>query len=464
MEALGSPAASLAVEAQVSVADRERDSGIPAAGLEQPQPQAASGPKKLWNWTKWSAVRDAALAQLEAADLVPNSEVRSGQTAPSVREPLLVAPTMLGADASTTQRSRHAATLAESADDKAEASGSTVGRRGRTVDDQATLLTTGGRSAPNAPAIGGEPVGPSSAPMPQATFPAEVEGANEAGTFRTEAAVPSQPMGGVEPEQASSLSTLQAGDRPVRRAHPEVATHKPVEARSGVASPAQGAEQVVPEQADGSSVEPAAPGPQEPEALWPSTEAPAEQPRTDTVRGVSNTGATPASPAVTQAPSVTQPAVQSPATQADGAPALDGRTLRQLSDRVLLLATSRRKDPVVVRLEPRDLGLLTITISQDQNRVEATVAASNEQVRVALQHSAPALQQSLETRGLQLASLSIEAQTSGFGGFGDRAGQPNQSPQQQPLPFRFAEAAPEAARREAGFETPSADKAVDYRI
>ncbi|MEJ5169837.1 MAG: flagellar hook-length control protein FliK [Fimbriimonadales bacterium] len=147
-----------------------------------------------------------------------------------------------------------------------------------------------------------------------------------------------------------------------------------------------------------------------------------------------------------------------------GTSAVDGRTLRQLSDRILLLATSRRKDPVVVRLEPRDLGVLTITVHQAENQVEATVAASNDQVRAALQQTAPVLQQSLEARGLQLASLNIESQTAGMGGFGDRAGQFSSGAQQQPLPFRFGEANAASPVRMELNDIGASSEAVDYRI
>ncbi|MCX7799891.1 MAG: flagellar hook-length control protein FliK [Fimbriimonadales bacterium] len=112
------------------------------------------------------------------------------------------------------------------------------------------------------------------------------------------------------------------------------------------------------------------------------------------------------------------------------------RTLRQVADRLLLLAASRRREPVTVRLEPKDLGVLTITVVQSDGQVDATLAASNEQVRAALQSSAPALQQSLEARGLQLGQLNIESQTTGHGA-GDRSAAGQQAPQQQPMPFRF---------------------------
>ena len=426
-----------------------------ASGSVQPRqqaPHAAVGPKRLWNWTKWSAVRDAALAQLEAVDLVPHQGTQPSQPAASVREPLLVAPTMLGANAAPIARTRQTGTESAFAGGTEQAPTEMAGRLGQASPSGAAGATLTDQQGPSVAVVDS----PEASPLSQG---------EDAAVQATQPAVPSTPNGTAARDQDSPETSGRPEARPVDKARRRAEKAQAVHPAAAGNAEVLGTDPATRAQAGVRGTAPVAPetleaGSRELDAPATSEESPVAAP--SAARNGAETGP---SAATIPAPSVARTADRNPAAQAEGTPAVDGRTLRQLSDRILLLATSRRKDAVVVRLEPRDLGVLTITINQAQNQVEATVAASNDQVRAALQQSAPALQQSLETKGLQLASLNIEAQTGGFGGFGDRAGQPNAGPQQQPLPFRLNQGSPAVAQREAPHsDAPSAEKAVDYRI
>lgn len=416
---------------------------------EQPlsrTPQASAGPKRLWNWTKWSAVRDAALAQLEAADVVGHDGVRTIWSSTAVREPLLVAPTMLGANGAPDSRTHRSAAPSASASVAGERS---PALDGRVVQASPTLATTtDGTRQVDADLTENPPSWPSTSPTSSALepeAPATSEGTTEPARLspdsedRSEAQQPRT----IQLKTPSGQATQPVAHGDSRSLGSGPGATVPNELRSTGLTAQQ-------QQKAGGLLQ---------DSLPTSDRSQVADPH------ASHTGTEiPQSASVAQGSPAARPVGQAPVGQQEGTQVVDGRTLRQLSDRVLLLATSRRKDPVVVRLEPRDLGVLTITVNQAENQVEATVAASNDHVRAALQQSAPVLQQSLEAKGLQLASLNIEAQSGGLGGFGDRAGQPNPGPQQQPLPFRLNQGPPSATQGEAALEAPSSQKAVDYRI
>ncbi len=84
--------------------------------------------------------------------------------------------------------------------------------------------------------------------------------------------------------------------------------------------------------------------------------------------------------------------------------------IRQVADRIELLAASRPSSGVVIHLEPRDLGSITLVVKSQGDSVDAQLYASHDHVRSALQQSHAQLGQSLQQRGIQLGSVSVGAQ------------------------------------------------------
>ncbi len=87
--------------------------------------------------------------------------------------------------------------------------------------------------------------------------------------------------------------------------------------------------------------------------------------------------------------------------------------VRQVADKLQALAASRSKEGVVVQLAPKALGSITLTLKNLGSGMEAHIAASDEHVRKALEQSRPDLIQSMQTRGYQVSSVTVSAQTSG---------------------------------------------------
>ena len=103
-------------------------------------------------------------------------------------------------------------------------------------------------------------------------------------------------------------------------------------------------------------------------------------------------------------------------TQApDGAPVRGSvdrvAVVRQVADRIELLAAAPR-DGVTVRLEPRDLGSITLVVKSHGDEVEAHILASNEAVRGALEGSRTQLRDALEARGLNLGAMTVGQEAS----------------------------------------------------
>jgi flagellar hook-length control protein FliK len=85
--------------------------------------------------------------------------------------------------------------------------------------------------------------------------------------------------------------------------------------------------------------------------------------------------------------------------------------IRQIVDRAEALAAARPRDGVVIHLEPKDLGSITLTVKSVGNQVDAQIGASNEHVRTALEQNRAHLGQAMEFRGLNLTSVTIDNQT-----------------------------------------------------
>lgn len=83
------------------------------------------------------------------------------------------------------------------------------------------------------------------------------------------------------------------------------------------------------------------------------------------------------------------------------------RVMRQVADRIELLAAARPREGVVIRLEPYDLGEVTLVLSRAGSEIEAKVYADNEGVRNALTESKGAMVSHLERRGIVLGNLEV---------------------------------------------------------
>ena len=136
---------------------------------------------------------------------------------------------------------------------------------------------------------------------------------------------------------------------------------------------------------------------------------------------------------------------------------------RQILHKLDDMMATRRNGNVTIQLTPEDLGTITLTVKSFGGRVDADIAASNENVRAALQENRQQLSQSFESRGLSLGSLHL----SQHGEFSQ--GQPGQQQQsaredyERAVNVRLADD-PEPARSDAPRWASANDQSVDYRI
>ncbi|MGV3618332.1 MAG: flagellar hook-length control protein FliK [Fimbriimonas sp.] len=86
--------------------------------------------------------------------------------------------------------------------------------------------------------------------------------------------------------------------------------------------------------------------------------------------------------------------------------------VRELANRIELMAAAKNPEGVVIHLQPADLGSITLIVKPDSGEgVSAKVGASNDQVRQALEASQGTLTRQLELRGHVVASVSVSAET-----------------------------------------------------
>jgi hypothetical protein len=86
--------------------------------------------------------------------------------------------------------------------------------------------------------------------------------------------------------------------------------------------------------------------------------------------------------------------------------------VRELANRIELMAAAKSPQGVLVHLEPADLGSITLLVKPESGgAVSADIGASNDQVRQALQGSQQTLQRQLELRGVAVANVTVSAQT-----------------------------------------------------
>mgnify|MGYP002336186114 CR=1 FL=1 len=101
---------------------------------------------------------------------------------------------------------------------------------------------------------------------------------------------------------------------------------------------------------------------------------------------------------------------------------IDGRPiLRAVAERLEQLA-SRPGETITIRLDPADLGTVTLSLRSFDGKVEAQIGASSDQVRRALEAGSSQLGRALESKGIQVSQMSFSSdlasgnQPSGQGG------------------------------------------------
>lgn len=121
---------------------------------------------------------------------------------------------------------------------------------------------------------------------------------------------------------------------------------------------------------------------------------------------------------------VTKPLIQSPDrdTAPDavkGGQPLEPRQIslvvRQIADRMQLMALARPKQGVTIRLQPAHLGEITMTVKSSAGSIEAKITATDDGVRFALDQNRQLLGHAMEQRGIKLESVSIGHQPSSSG-------------------------------------------------
>jgi flagellar hook-length control protein FliK len=86
-------------------------------------------------------------------------------------------------------------------------------------------------------------------------------------------------------------------------------------------------------------------------------------------------------------------------------------------DRIESLAAHRPRGTVVIRLDPPELGTITLTVQQFGGRVDAGLCASNDCLLAALEQNRGHLGQAIEQKGFQVGNLRFDppSQAPGFG-------------------------------------------------
>ncbi|MBL8060919.1 MAG: flagellar hook-length control protein FliK [Chthonomonas sp.] len=90
------------------------------------------------------------------------------------------------------------------------------------------------------------------------------------------------------------------------------------------------------------------------------------------------------------------------------APVEQRQVLEQTIERLDRMAIHRPLSQMVIRLMPKELGEITLTVKSVGSRSEATVEATDPRVAQALQVEQPKLQQTIEAKGFSLSSLTFQ--------------------------------------------------------
>jgi len=108
----------------------------------------------------------------------------------------------------------------------------------------------------------------------------------------------------------------------------------------------------------------------------------------------------------------TAPVSSNPPTEATGLKAGEiNLVVKQIADKMQLLAATQSKDGITIQLQPDSLGTISMTVKSMAGTVQAHIAASNDNVRTALEQNRSLLGQAMSERGLKLEAVSIAAQT-----------------------------------------------------
>lgn len=81
--------------------------------------------------------------------------------------------------------------------------------------------------------------------------------------------------------------------------------------------------------------------------------------------------------------------------------------VRDLADRIEMMAAAKPQETVTVEFRPLDLGDIKVMLTQSNDRVEATVISDNDRVRQALHAMQADLRAALDQRGVQLGLFSV---------------------------------------------------------
>lgn len=128
-----------------------------------------------------------------------------------------------------------------------------------------------------------------------------------------------------------------------------------------------------------------------------------------------------------------------------------GDILKQLAERIEMLAAKPR-EAMVIRLEPLDLGKITLTVRSSDSRVDAQITATNEHVRNALEQNVGQLGLLLEQKGLTLSQLDVRAQTTADGNARDAHRQQASAHQRSPAKAPQQDVQPHAGRSQTGLD------------
>ncbi|MFY9234828.1 MAG: flagellar hook-length control protein FliK [Fimbriimonadaceae bacterium] len=130
--------------------------------------------------------------------------------------------------------------------------------------------------------------------------------------------------------------------------------------------------------------------------------------------------------------------------------------VRQVSERIEHLAAMRSTETITVKLEPFELGTITLSIKASEGNVETRIAASNDQVRQALELNGAQLSRALEGKGLNLSQMSVGHQAASQSQAEAQARQPAQhrspSPTHNPAQLNSIEAMRQMSRKATGVD------------
>ena len=104
--------------------------------------------------------------------------------------------------------------------------------------------------------------------------------------------------------------------------------------------------------------------------------------------------------------------------------------VRQVADRIELMAAARPQQGVTIHLQPHGLGDVTIVVKGIGKDIEATFSATNSTVRNALADSRDALTEAVTAKGYNLVGVNIAAHSQSMTGR-DRQSSANQQQQSQ---------------------------------